>query len=78
MHLIIVRRGHNEKFRFLLETFADREVRILWDRRQADRRSLHNTVARNRRSGERRRPVPGTWANLDFVVARADAEPPAS
>jgi hypothetical protein len=78
MHLIIVRRGHHEKFRFLLEAFADRRVRILWDRRQDERRSIRQEVAGNRRLGERRRPLPGTWAKLDFLVARADAHPPVS
>jgi hypothetical protein len=74
MHLIIVRRGHEEKFRFLIDTFAERDVRILWDRRRDSPRELKQAAAMKRRSAERRRRLPDTWANLDFLVATASPD----
>jgi hypothetical protein len=70
MHFIIVRRGQDEKFRFLKETFERYPIDVFWDRRAKDRRQrVEVRPVDHRRGGDRRRAVPETWAELDFVLA---------
>jgi hypothetical protein len=72
MHFIIVRRGHHDKFRFLNQTITDRGVQILWDRRRRRARGIDSQRDTSRQSDDRRRPVPASWTNLDFLVAPAE------
>ena len=71
MHFLIVRRGNDDKFTFLQEAFASHPVQIFWDRRIGERRQHPVRPPVDLRNGvERRRPVPDTWAELDFILAR--------
>ena len=68
--LMVVRRGADDRFRFLREAFASEPVTIIWDRRMAERRRGGSRRPEGeRRFQERRRPPPATWTALHFVVA---------
>lgn len=68
--LMVVRRGADERFRFLQEAFAHEPVTIIWDRRAAERRrGASRWPEGERRFQERRRPPPATWTALHFVVS---------
>lgn len=43
-------------------------MRLLSDRRHADRRSTQTPRGEDRRRVERRLPLPSTWATLGFVI----------
>lgn len=69
--IFIVRRGSIERFQSLTATFGGPPIsaRILWDRRQVDRRARASAIPADRRRLERRGPEPGSWSALDFLVA---------
>ena len=68
--IFIVRRGKTERFRALQESFADPPVsaKIIWDRRQGDRRRRAHLAPSDRRRAERRGSEPSSWSALDFLV----------
>ena len=68
--LVIVRRGATERFRRLQARLADEPVRVVWDRREEERRQTARPVAPERRRRERRGPPSATWRSGDFVLAR--------
>lgn len=74
--LAVVRRGDETTFDFLREHAGRRSnVYIQWDRRLRDRRHVLQGILPERRSLDRRRPLPETWQTLGFVMApRPDVE----
>lgn len=68
---IIVRRGMVGRFAALHQHLAADGVRVLWDRRVAERRrrTLPPPSQLERRTRDRRGPAPPSWLLLDFVVA---------
>lgn len=67
--LIIVSREREAVFDTLQEHFHDEpEVRVMWDRRIAERRTSQLTVPTERRHANRRRPSPATWQTLGILV----------
>jgi hypothetical protein len=71
-YLMVVRRGDDDRYRFLSDAFRDRPVEVLWDRRRNDRRRIgdSDSAGSDRRLGDRRQEPPLTWDNLGFLVAR--------
>ncbi len=68
-YLFIVRRGCEDKLEFLKSTFVDRtRVRVISDRRMADRRRAQVGVSVDRRRAERRAPPPPSWDLADYVL----------
>lgn len=69
--VIVVRRGCEERFRSLHQTFSEPPLsaKIVWDRRQGQRRVRERNPDLDRRRSERRGPEPSSWAALDFLVA---------
>lgn len=74
--LMVVRRDCVARFRFLEQRFSGDLVRIIWDRRAAERRRAGGTVGQERRRADRRGPLPESWTGLDFVVVRPPVAPP--
>jgi hypothetical protein len=73
-NLIVVRRGENELFQGLVDTFsrAPQPSEVIWDRRKRDRRVIiRDDVEQERRRAERRTAPPPTWESHGFVVARS-------
>jgi len=72
MRFVIVKRGALSTFRFLEQSCKDiAELRVIWDRRSADRRGDVESVVGDRRVGDRRRPAPHSWTAADHVLAEA-------
>jgi DNA-binding NtrC family response regulator/tetratricopeptide (TPR) repeat protein len=68
--LAVVRRGDVELFRALEEHGAALNLaRVIWDRRWGERRREPEPAAVERRRSDRRRPTPGSWDTLGFLVA---------
>jgi hypothetical protein len=69
-YLVVVRRGVTDRYSALAQAFAaDPEVRLLWDRRQAERRQEGGDHPLERRTvRERRAPASFTWTSLDFLI----------
>jgi hypothetical protein len=65
--LTVVQRGDAGTFRALEEEFAREPVRIIWDRRTAERRRARKSLP-ERRQSERRREPPTTWTDSGFVI----------
>ena len=66
---LVVRRGALWRFNTLKRKTAELPVTVLWDRRQAERRSASAEVrGERRRSTDRRQKPPFTWELADFVV----------
>jgi hypothetical protein len=69
MKKLIVRRGLGESYYAFLRVFAaSRRLDVTVDRRQSERRHLREQPPTDRRSGDRRGPLPGTWDLADFVA----------
>jgi hypothetical protein len=69
-YLVVVGRGQEGRFRFLHQHLAEPGfVEVIWDRRQLERRNAYEGCVLDRRSSERRHPLPITWTALSFVVA---------
>ena len=78
-HLVIVCRGHAGAYETLKTEFepaANTGVRVIWDRRQGERRGTAETVDRERRQRERRGTAPPTWASLGIVVVAVETTNP--
>jgi hypothetical protein len=69
---MVVQRGDEERYRLLRSLFEGPRVDVVLDRRNGDRRRANGAGngAASRRNGERRAPLPDTWVNLGFFVAR--------
>lgn len=63
--LIVVRRGRMDVYRALDGAPG---VRVIWDRRVADRRARRQAVVSERRRAERRRAGPEAWTKLGFTL----------
>jgi hypothetical protein len=74
--LVVVQRGENGIFRHLSERLDPARVRVIWDRRRADRRTDPALTLLERRRRERRRSPPATWAALRYLVSERDARHP--
>jgi hypothetical protein len=75
-YLIIVRRGQTAAYETLNTQFAQESgVRVMWDRRQGERRDplKARTIDMERRARERRRPAPTLWETLGILVVAIDA-----
>lgn len=65
----VVKRDHHHVFSMLSETMAARrDVDLLWDRRERDRRVQSTPVPGERRRAERRREPGSNWRYLGFVI----------
>ena len=74
-HLVIVRRGRAGAYETLKTEFehdATTGVRVLWDRRQGERRGTIAGVDCERRHRERRGAAPPTWTTLGIVVVAVE------
>ncbi len=69
-YLMVVQRGHFDRYRFLRATFRDKAVQVVWDRRQAERRGQQGPSVQERRRSDRRSTPPPSWNNLGFLVTR--------
>jgi hypothetical protein len=65
---LVVRRGALWRFNTLKKKTAELPVKVLWDRRQADRRTEPHDQGAQRRATDRRQAPPFTWEVADFVV----------
>ena len=65
---IVVRRGALRRFDQLKQKSTGLPVQLTWDRRVNARRRAVETVAGDRRRGDRRQMPPFTWEAADFVV----------
>lgn len=71
---IVVRRGAQRRFTALKQKTADLPAVVLWDRRQADRRTSSESPQIDQRKTERRGKPSFTWEVADFVVVNAAKE----
>ena len=82
-HLIIVRRGAAGPYETLKTEFEQdvkTGVRVMWDRRQGERRDPleEHSIDMERRRRERRGPVPAVWKSLGIIVVAVEALAPRS
>ena len=70
MRTIFVKRGEFWTFKVLEERCgAIQDVDVRWDRRRGeDRRQRSAFTPRERRSGDRRKPLPADWAIMGYTV----------
>ena len=74
-YLLIVRRNCDEKLAFLERVFAARSgVRVMEDRRVAERRRRLDLVPVDRRRRDRRSALPPSWDVADYLLV-AEREP---
>lgn len=76
-HLLIVRRGQRDTYETLKTEFEHdmntAGVRVMWDRRQGERRETLGEVEIERRHRERRGSVPTVWTSLGILVVAVGA-----
>ena len=76
MSVLIVPRGlDDEYYKFLTMTVRANGDQLVIDRRTSERRRSATSIADNRRSGDRRGPLPVTWER-DGLILLPDASPP--
>ena len=69
MPLVIVQRGKLATFELLARTFAnDPTVRLVWDRRERDRRVTASPAPEDRRRSDRRGSPPASWDRFQYLV----------
>ena len=69
MPLVIVQRGKLATFELLARTFAhDPTVRLVWDRREHDRRQTASPAPEDRRRRDRRASPPASWDRFQYLV----------
>ncbi|MGH7321970.1 MAG: hypothetical protein ACRELA_20430 [Candidatus Rokuibacteriota bacterium] len=74
-YVFIVRQEQPEVFSTLLEHFAhDRDVRVVWDRREGERRAASSAYAQERRRCDRRGPPPHSWLVQGYVLVPPSPE----
>jgi len=74
LQLVVVRKDEFATFELLCRVFAgDPDVRIVWDRRTAQRRREPQSTDAERRSGSDRRRVSKPWSQLNYVIVNASA-----
>ena len=74
MQLVVVRKDEFATFELLCRVFAgDPDVRVVWDRRGAERRREPQSTDAERRSGSDRRHVSKPWSDLNYVIVNASA-----
>jgi hypothetical protein len=74
-HLVIVRRGQAGAYETLKTGFEHDEnsgVRVMWDRRQGERRGTLDRADRERRHRQRRGSPPPAWTSLGIVVVAVE------
>jgi len=64
-----VRRGALKRFHNLQQKTRELPVNVVWDERQAERRTGVAAIPVESRKRERRRTPATTWGIADFVVA---------
>jgi len=72
---LVVRRGALRRFEQLKQKTEALPVKVMWDRRQSDRRVASGTPNADQRKGERRQLPPYTWDVADFVVVGRPRKP---
>ena len=72
--LLIVRRGALRRFETLQRKTSHLDVKVIWDRRQRNRRQGARAIQDDQRSSDRRSNNPSSWQLADFTVS----VPPAS
>jgi len=72
---LVVRRGALRRFELLKQKTKALPVKVLWDRRQSDRRVASSTPNADQRKGDRRQAPPYTWDIADFVVVGRPRKP---
>ncbi len=75
--LIIVRRGETAIFQAIQQNL-DRwpeGTRVIWDRREQDRRAIMRPVTIERRQGERRTSPDSMWHTHGFIVVETSRLP---
>ena len=75
-HLVIVRRGQAGAYETLKSEFEHdantADVRVMWDRRQGERRETIGEAEIERRDRERRGPMPLVWTSLGILVVAVE------
>jgi predicted small metal-binding protein len=74
--VVIVRRGQEARFRILQAALLGERVRIVWDRRTADRRQDPQPVGSERRRDDRRSAPPVSWEAWDFITVETPPSRP--
>jgi hypothetical protein len=91
-YVMVVQQGDEERYQLLRKLFQSQRVDVVLDRRTGDRRGPGASPSNgngagtsgngsdkrdaDRRAGERRSPLPDTWVNLGFFVARRQVNRP--
>ena len=65
--LVVVRRGERDLYEQLTLIARD-TVRVVWDRRQSERRQADRPIPAERRRQDRRHPSSPSWDPLGFLV----------
>ena len=68
-HLWVVRRACHTRMAMLQVEHGSAQSEFIWNRRSTERRSRGESVAADRRHGDRRAPVSVSWVMDDFVKA---------
>jgi hypothetical protein len=71
---LIVRRGALRRFDRLKRDTRGLPVDVIWDRRQAERRSEEGKPSDDQRQAERRKQSHFIWDVADFVVVESEGE----
>ena len=73
--MVIVQRGRLATFKLLTRTFAhDPTVRVVWDRRERDRRKTASPTPEDRRRRDRRASPPASWDRFQYLVVSTMAD----
>lgn len=73
--LFVVRRGRDSTFRSLQRQYGhDPAVRVIWDRRYAERRRANQPVPHERRHAQRRAVGPTAWPLTNHLVIELPRE----
>lgn len=67
--LLIVRRGAFRRFETLQRKTSHLDVKVIWDRRQRNRRQGARAIQDDQRSSDRRSNNPSSWQLADFTVS---------
>jgi hypothetical protein len=73
---IFVRIGALKRFDTLKRRTTDLPVRVAWDRRRGERRTVTTGSHGDQRKADRRSAPPFTWDLADFVVVESSPKKP--